>query len=241
MTITITRPQPVAPIQTQAPVYVPSLENGDHFTRAEFERQYAKTPKEFRAELIEGVVHVSSPARVRAHGEPHSTIIGLLFVYRMATPGVALGDNTTVRLDADNEVQPDAYLRIDTNVGGQSKIGPEDYLEGAPELIVEIAASSASYDMHAKLNVYRRAGVQEYIVWRTQDQELDWFRLREGKYEWLAADAEGIVRSEIFPGLHLAGYALLEGKLELVLAELQKGIGSAAHQEFRATLERKAE
>lgn len=237
MMVTITRPHPVTPIQTRAPVRVRHLENGDHLTRAEFERRYARTPEKFKAELIEGVVYVSSPARVKVHANPHSTIIGLLFNYEVATPGTQVGDNATVRLDVDNEVQPDAVLRIDESHGGQSKISKDDYLEGAPELVVEVAASSASYDLHEKLNVYRRTGVQEYIVWRTEDQELDWFRLREGKYEQLAADAEGVIHSEIFPGLNLAVTALLEGKLDLVLAELQKGIGSTAHQEFRATLE----
>ncbi len=74
-----------------------------------------------------------------------------LGVYKAATPGVGLADNATVRLDAENEPQPDALLRME--IGGQSQITADDYLEGAPELIVEVAASSASYDLHEKLRV----------------------------------------------------------------------------------------
>ena len=44
--------------------------------------------------------------------------------------------------------------------------------QGAPDLIVEIAASSASYDLHGKKDVDERHGVQEYIVWRTLDQKI---------------------------------------------------------------------
>ncbi|MBI4670710.1 MAG: Uma2 family endonuclease [Chloroflexi bacterium] len=220
----------------QTPLHIPHLENGDHLTRGEFERRYSQTAEKFKAELIEGVVYVPSPARVKAHANPHSTIIGLLFNYAVATPGTQVGDNGTVRLDADNEVQPDAFLRIEEKYGGQSRLSADDYIEGAPELIVEIAASSASYDLYEKFNVYRRVGVREYIVWRTEDKALDWFRLQEGKYERVLPDAAGILRSAIFPGLNLAAQAVLEDRLSDVLAELQKGIGSPEHQQFAEKL-----
>ncbi|BAY19296.1 hypothetical protein NIES21_51560 [Anabaenopsis circularis NIES-21] len=143
---------------------IPPLENGDKLTRAEFERRYHAMPNLKKAELIERVVYVASPVRAKTHGKPHSRIMTWLGTYEAATLGVETLDNTTVRLDADNEPQPDALLRIEQ--GGQSSITEDDYVEGAPELIVEIAASSASYDLHEKLKVYRRNQVQEYLVWR---------------------------------------------------------------------------
>lgn len=236
MSATVTEP-PARIRATQAPLqHTLRLENGDHLTRAEFERRYARTPEKFKAELIEGVVYVASPLRVQVHSTPHAHLVTWLGVYCAGTPQLQVGDNATVRLDVDNEAQPDAFLRIEDAYGGQSHISADDYIEGAPELVVEIAASSASYDLHDKLNVYRRAGVQEYIVWRTEDRALDWFRLREGKYEMLAADAQGTIRSEIFPGLNLVVPALLEGKLDLVLAELQQGLASPEYETFRASL-----
>jgi Uma2 family endonuclease len=126
------------------------------------------------------------------------------------TLGVRLGDSPTVRLDLDNEPQPDAILRIET--GGQSIITEDDYIEGAPELIVEIAASTVSYDLHQKLNVYRRNQVQEYLVWRVYDREFDWFRLNNGEYVKLEPDQNGVICSQIFPGLWLDITALLTGK-----------------------------
>lgn len=209
---------------------LPPLESGDRLTRSEFERRYAAMPALKKAELIEGVVYVASPLRAKAHGKPHGDMMGWLWTYKTATPGVELYDNPTVRLDADNEPQPDAVLRLEQ--GGQSWISEDDYIEGAPELIVEIAASSASYDLHDKLRVYRRNGVREYIVWRTYSQQIDWFYLDEDAYKPLAADVSGIFRSVQFPGLWLAKDCLLSGSLAEVLQILQQGIASLDHQAF---------
>ncbi len=211
---------------------VPPLESGDRLTRHEFERRYQAMPYIKKAELVEGVVYVASPVRMANHGRPHAVLVGWLMVYKAATPGVDLGDNATVRLDADNEPQPDALLRIEPEVGGNSRISEDDYVEGAPELIAEIAASSASYDLNDKLNAYRRNGVQEYIVWQIYENRLDWYSLQEGRYVPLEPDAAGVIRSQIFPGLWLVVNALREGNLAEVLAVLQQGLQTAEHQTF---------
>ncbi|UIE37847.1 Uma2 family endonuclease [Leptodesmis sichuanensis] len=211
---------------------LPILESGDRLSRAEFERRYTAMPHLEKAELIEGVVYVASPVRVRKHGNPHSRIITWLGTYEAVTPGVMVCDNTTVRLDLDNEPQPDALLRIEEAWGGQSRISEDDYIEGAPELIVEIAASSASYDLHDKLRAYRRNGVREYLVWLVQEQQFRWYGLQEGEYRLQAPDSAGVLSSQVFPGLHLAVNALLNGEMRQVLAVLQQGINSEAHQAF---------
>lgn len=215
---------------------VPPLENGDVLTRAEFERRYEAMPHLKKAELIEGVVYVPSPVRHRAHSHPHIHIANWLGHYEAGTPGVEAGDNGTVRLDLDNEPQPDALLFIDPACGGQARIDADDYIEGAPELVAEVASSSVSYDLHAKLRVYRRNGVREYIVWRVLDEEIDWFVLRAGQYERMAVDTEGLLRSEVFPGLWLDSAALLRGDLATVLAVVQRGLASPEHTTFVARL-----
>lgn len=211
---------------------MPPLENGDRLTRQEFERRYHAMPHIKKAELIAGVVYMPSPVRFHSHAQPHGQVMTWLGVYCAATPGVLLADNATVRLDLDNEVQPDALLRLDPAVGGRSRISADDYLEGAPELIVEIATSSAAYDLHEKLRIYRRNGIQEYLVWQVYDRWLDGFRLSEGEYIPLLPDAAGVARSQVFPGLHLAVAALLDGDLAGVLAELQRGLQTAEHTAF---------
>jgi len=218
------------------PSLLPPLETGDHLSRAEFERRYEASPDVKKAELIEGVVYMATPVRAQQHGRPHSDIMGWLSLYRAPTPGIMSLDNTTVRLDNDNEPQPDALLRLDTTLGGQSRIAEDDYLEGPPELIVEIAASSAAYDLHSKRRVYQRSGVQEYLVVQMYEQWVDWFVLRDGVYEPLKADEAGILRSEVFPGLWLDVEALLTGDLAAVLAVLGEGVASEEHTAFVARL-----
>ena len=215
---------------------VPALENGDRLTRAEFERRYEAMPQMKKAELIEGVVYVPSPVRHRQHGSPHANLITWLGLYTANTPGVEVGDNSSVRLDLDNEPQPDALLFIDPACGGQVRISDDGIIEGAPELVAEVASSSVSYDLHAKLHVYRRNGVREYIVWRVLEQAVDWFVLRDGQYERMPQDAQGLVRSEVFPGLWLDPAALLRGDLATVLAMVQQGLASPEHHAFVARL-----
>ncbi|XPM59755.2 MAG: Uma2 family endonuclease [Leptolyngbya sp. IPPAS B-1204] len=147
---------------------------------------------------------------------------------------VSVADNTTTRLDMDNEPQPDALLRIET--GGNSTISEDGYIEGTPELIAEIASSSAAIDLGAKQNAYRRNGVQEYIVWQTFENRLSWFRLQAEEFVLIEPDADGMIRSSVFPGLWLAVPALLEGRMIEVLNVLQAGIADPAHQAFVQTL-----
>jgi Uma2 family endonuclease len=221
--------------QEEPAAQVPFLESGDHLSRAEFERRYDAMPHLKKAELIDGVVYVGSPVRV-VHGRSHASMVGWLGVYAAATPGVELADNTTVRLDIHNEPQPDALLRLEPAIGGRSRTSDDGYVEGPPELVVEIAASSASIDRHAKHRAYERNGVGEYLLWQVLDRQLDWFALREGAYAPLAADDRGIVSSLLFPGLRRAVPALLAGELAAVLAEQQAALGSPEHHEFVAAL-----
>jgi Uma2 family endonuclease len=211
---------------------VPPLENGDRLTRDEFERRYDAMPYLKKAELIEGVVYVPSPVRYQHHGAPHALLITWLGYYAAGTPGVSVSDNSTVRLDLDNEPQPDALLLIDPSCGGQIRISSDDYIEGSPELVAEVASSSVSYDLHAKLHVYRRNGVREYVVWRVLDGAIDWFVLRAGQYARLPVDANGLLHSEVFPGLRLDPAALVRGDLATVLAVVQQGLGSPEHAAF---------
>jgi Uma2 family endonuclease len=210
----------------QAEKIVP-LENGARLTAREFEKRYQAMPAVKKAELVEGVVHMPSPVYVD-HGKAHGLMMAWLGFYLFHTPGVELLDNVSLRLDADNVVQPDAILRWEN---GRSQIDNDGFLHGPPELIVEIAASSASYDLHDKKHVYRRNEVSEYLVWRVYDRALEWFRWVEGRYEPLPLHEEKVWRSQQFPGLWLDGLALLRGELETVMATLQAGLAQVKKEE----------
>ena len=231
-TVTIPNSLTLSTVAVVPPDQLPSLEQGDHLTRAEFERRYAARPDIKKAELIEGVVYMPSPARYKRHGRPDSYVATWLGNYSAATSGVESAVNCTVRLDLDNEPQPDHFLRIALVSSGQSRTSKDDYVEGAPELIAEITASSVSYDMHEKMNAYRRNGVREYIVVLTEEQRVLWFVLRDGEYVPQSPDAAGVFRSDVFAGLWLDAQALLAGNIAQVLVVLQQGLGTAEHSAF---------
>ncbi len=211
---------------------IPPLQNGDRLTRPEFERRCEAMPEDVKAELIDGIVYMITSVRFESHGAPHGLMVGWLAVYAAATPGVEIAVDTTIRLDLDNEVRPDVLLRIETECGGASRLTEDDYLSGPPELVIEIAASSAAYDMHKKKEMCRRHGVQEYLVWQIFENRPDWFVLEDGAYLRLDPDAEGLLRSRVFPGLHLAAEALLEGNLSAVLEAARQGTESEEHAAF---------
>ena len=201
------------------------LESGDRLTREEFHRLYELRPDIKKAELVGGVVYVSSPLRAKQHGTPHARIVGWLFDYESIASDVIIADNSTVFLSAKDELQPDACL-FRTDRRARARYDDEGYIEGRPDLVVEVAASSASYDLHDKKEAYLRAGVPEYIIWRTLDAAIDWFRLSNGKYVLVAPDAQDIIESNQFPGLRLNIAAMLRGDGRAVHAAM--GIGKIA-------------
>lgn len=211
----------------------PSLENGDRLSREEFERRYEARPDVKKAELVEGVVYMASPVR-SPHSEGTADMNGFLWTYSVSTPGTRCHDNGTVRLDNDNEPQPDAALRLVS--GGTSRVSEDEYVEGAPELVVEVAMSSAAYDLRGKLQAYRRNGVKEYIVWQLAERKLQWFRLQGSEYVEVKPGKTGVIESSTFPGLRLKVKALLAGKSDELLAELHKGLASPEHAAFVAEI-----
>ena len=167
------------------------------------------------------------------HGMPHTHLVFPLLIYAAATPGLVTGDNSSIRLDLPNMPQPDLYLLALPSYGGQTRV-IDGYVEGAPELIAEVAASSARYDSGDKLEVYRRNGVREYVVWRTYDFQFDFRLLVDGRYERQTADPDGVYRSRVFPGLWFDGPALLAGNLAAIQRTAHLGLASPEHAAFVA-------
>jgi Uma2 family endonuclease len=217
---------------------VPPLESGDRLSRAEFMRRYEAMPDLKKAELIDGVVYVASPVRQKYHGKQNHHLGTWLGYYESVTPGVEGGDNSTVFLESESTPQPDSLLFITPECGGHVRINELGYIEGAPDLVAEIAASSASYDLHDKLRIYRRDGVREYIVCRVFDRQVDWFFRHDDQFERIPPDGAGIHRSKVFPGLWLDPAALLRGDLRALLAALSAGLASPEHGVFAARLQK---
>jgi Uma2 family endonuclease len=229
----VTQPDEKTAIEAER---LPPLHSGDRLTAEEYERRYDAMPDLKKAELINGVVYVASPVSFEDHAVPHFNVVTWLGLYSLATPGVRGGDNSTLRLPQANRPQPDACLLILPSHGGQARIDDDHYIVGTPELVAEVAATSANYDLHDKLDVYRRYGVREYVVWRVFDRAVDWFVLREDRYERLPLSSAGYYQSEVLPGLWLDPAALVAGDLARVAQVAQQGLASPDHADFVARL-----
>ncbi|MBI2215986.1 MAG: Uma2 family endonuclease [Candidatus Rokubacteria bacterium] len=210
------------------------LQSGDRMTREEFHRIYERMPASFRAELIGGIVYVTSPLR-RRHGTCHATLAALFVNYAARTPGVEVGDNTTILLGEDAEPQPDLYLRVLPEFGGQSRTSEDDDVVGAPELIAEVAHSSRAIDLHAKKGDYARYGVIEYLVALLPERRLVGFDLRTDRD--CLPDADGIYRSRTFPGLWVHVEALFDNETSRVMDSLDRGLATPSHAGLVSSLQ----
>lgn len=218
---------------SQAPPILP-LETGDCLNREEFLRRWAAMPHVFHAELIEGIVFMAAALRHPHHASPHRLLIVWLSRYIDSTPGLDGGISGTVALDEDNVPQPDGYVLVPAEVGGQCSLAPEGYLEGPPALVAEVSASTKSIDLNLKFQAYRRNGIREYIVWRVREEAIDWFVLNDGQYELLPPDADGILKSRVCPGLWLDPAALVKRRSKRITEVLDLGMATAKYREFAA-------
>jgi hypothetical protein len=207
------------------------LENGECLNATEFLRRYEAMPNVKKAELIQGIVYIMASPVSLDHGEPDSLLQGWILNYAVCTIGVKSATNATTKLSPDDVPQPDGLLRLLPEYGGQSHVS-DSYLQGAPELGIEIAASSSSIDANAKKTSYRRAGMLEYVLWRTRQGKIDWWKLVDDDYQMIEADENGIMRSSVFPGLWLDPQALLGDDGARVLEVLNQGLASPEHAAF---------
>lgn len=209
---------------------VPALVAGDFLSRTEFLHRWEAMPDLKRAELIRGVVYMPSPLSLE-HGDTEFDLAGWLAVYKLATPGCQGANNTTWLMGRSSAPQPDVSLRILPEYGGQSRKKGR-YASGAPEFLTEVCVSSTAYDLHQKLEVYEEAGVKEYLAVLVREQEVRWHRLVRRRFKVVAAPADGVYCSAVFPGLWLDSVALLANDTPRVMAVLQEGINTPEHAEF---------
>lgn len=205
------------------------LVNGERMSQPEFHQRYQAYPEDEKWELIGGVVYyMASPLRLE-HSRYDGRIGYLLETYSLATPGIEVTHNATSILGEESEPQPDLAMRILPEYGGQSKTSAADYLDGAPELVVEVTHSRRDLAMHAKRDDYRRNGVIEYLVLLMEEQEVRWFHFPDDE---IRPNREGISRSRVFPGLWIDIEALLRRDSKRLMEVLQQGLASRPHGSF---------
>jgi Uma2 family endonuclease len=217
---------------------IPPLENGDHLDQKTFHERYEAMPENVRAELIGGVVFMT-PLQKRPRGRTQFQLLQWLGEYERVTPGTEGAVNPTTVIGPESEPQPDGCLLILPECGGQAWFDENEYLNGAPEFVAEIASATESIDLKLKKLDYEKAGVREYVVVALRQKKVFWFIRRRGKFRDLARGADGIFRSEVFPGLGLDPDALLRHDRKRVLAVLRDGLASPEHAAFVAKLARR--
>lgn len=215
------------------PTPAPPLRDGDRLSAPQFLRRWEAMPGLKHAELIDGTVLMPSPVTNR-HSRLHGALGAWLWLYADLTPGCEMGLEGTWVMGPSDVPQPDASLRILPAFGGQSHDSGE-YAAGAPELIVEVSGSSVARDLGPKLELYRRAGVREYVTILPKSNRIVWRELRDGQYVEIAADPDGLLRSRVFPGLWLDPASVWDPGLSLRTA-VEAGAASPEHGEFVRSL-----
>lgn len=218
------------------PRFVTLLRTGDHLGQKAFHDLYKRTPDGFKAELIEGIVYVASPVTYW-HGRPHARLNLWLGLYSDDTPGTDALNDTTHILSDDSEPQPDLCLRVTEEYGGQSAENAEGMIVGPPELVVEIAYSSASIDLHAKRRAYGTAGVKEYVIALADPVKVVWFTQGRKGFMELKPGHDGVFRSKVFPGLWLDPDSVFHQTGRRMSSVLRSGLTSPEHAAFAAKLE----
>lgn len=208
---------------------LPLLYDGLRLDRVTFHRLYEASPELKRVQLIEGIVHMPSPMRFVQHANPQTCINGWLFCYVTQTPGVNTGGSATLKIDDENEFEPDGMLFYDN---GQLIIADDGYLEGVPELAVEVTASTFTIDSKEKFRVYEKHGVKEYLLWNTEAGTITWYARHKDKFVPMKSNRAGILKSKIFPGLWLEVAAMREGDMTQVMKTLYEGLASAPHRQY---------
>jgi len=228
--------EPVHEVRSWLPALDYPFENGDEMDQPTFHRLYKIMPRNFRAELIGGVVYYKMPTKYQ-HGKPHPMLVLWLGTYAYDTPGCGFRTTTTSVLDPMSEPEPDVMLYVCREFGGSVYVDEEDFVTGVPNFITEVANSSLAIDLDRKKVDYQRAGVQEYLFILAKEQRLVWFELLDGLYVEKQTDVDGVLKSTIFPGLWLSPDSLFEEHSAALLGTLREGMATADYRTWRLSLE----
>jgi Uma2 family endonuclease len=205
--------------------------------RPTFHARYEQMPG-IRAELIGGEVHMPSPMK-RPHSRTIFVLSRCLGDYMDVTPFTEVhAAGVSVLLGQDSEPQPDLAMFLLPEAGGQISF-EEDYPTGAPELIIEVATSPGSIDLHRKRDDYERHGVREYLVFVLQQRRVVWFQRQDASFVEQTLPSDGILRVGVFPGLWLTVEAIFAYDHAQARAVITQGVTRPEHAAFVTLLQQR--
>ena len=154
-----------------------------------------------RVELIDGALYImSTPTK------DHQFLLARLIVYFelyldafTPAPAEVYQDITTILSpELQRVVEPDLVVIL----GGRNDIGGLIYVEGVPDIVVEILSSDRSHDLVRKRQIYAEAGVREYWILDPRHDTVTLLELRGGVYVARATLAAGdTLTTPLLPGL----------------------------------------
>jgi Uma2 family endonuclease len=140
-------------------------------------QDYLTWPDQERWEIIDGQAWAMTPAPTVAHQRILRNTVRLLALFFKDHPCELFLAPTDVVLAADNVVQPDLFVVCDS-----AKVTDAN-IQGAPDLIVEIASPSTKLlDKRDKKSLYEKFGVREYLIFYPDDALVERFSRENGKF-----------------------------------------------------------
>lgn len=175
--------------------------------------------EDLKAELIRGVLVVSTPASVR-HEQLQGWLQAILRAYVEAHDlGVVLGSRTPMRL-GEEYFEPDLVFVARPHL---EKLGPV-FLEGPADVAVEITSpDSRALDRVVKRRAYEQHGVREYWLIDPERESAEFYVLTaKGRYRRASVGKSGVYRSQGIPGFRLRVEWLWQDPLPPLLAVLHE-------------------
>ncbi|MGH7450524.1 MAG: Uma2 family endonuclease [bacterium] len=177
-----------------------SLKSANAAGLVTFEKFYEIVEENVKANLLDGKIIRDSPAIPR-HGETcmwFSTVL-TLYVQKFDL-GKINGGTTTIRLSAYQGPEPDIFFVRKSRLG----IIGEKYLEGAPDLCIEvISKSSRKIDRGRKFVLYAEHGVKEYWIVDPLRFTIEFYENQDGEWVEIKPDEHGRLHSKVLSGFWL--------------------------------------
>ena len=154
-----------------------------------------------RYEVIDGELHVTPPPSVEHQFRAHRLAMKMTLHADAQGLGIVLPAPIGVMLPGQSvPIQPDIVF---VSASRRQIIG-QTYIEGAPDLVVEVLSpSNWPYDRGEKFRLYQSTGIPEYWIVDYRKRQIEVFTLEEGEY----ALGQGVLREgDIARSRELTGF-----------------------------------